>query len=324
MSGKLYSLLLLLLFPSLLLAIDHPPIEDTITDLVLQQNYLAAEAKAKTILDSDRRDYFTLFVTNSRIVDYESFAVDGERFENNCERYIKKLGKRWKKSDQLRYYRSMIKGMRGMSMIKRGSSLPGAMESKNSAKDLEKLLEKYPNDISLLQSVGLSKYYMATSLNWLPIAGGKPESGLRLTRKALARKELAHFLTAQSMIWVYLDEKQYDKAEATALDILKSYPENTLALRGLLQAQFKKGAFSQAFSSAERLYTLATHRSPANRADQLSSFVVRIRIALNRGEKNKAKNLCNRALSLPLSAREEKISWVQKHRNTIKKIKKDL
>lgn len=316
--------ILLTFIPILLWAIEHPPVEDTIIDLILRQDYSRAEVKAKTIGNSDSRDYYVLFIKNSRMVDYESYAIHGEWFEKSCQRYLKKLGKRWKKSDQLLYYRSMIKGMRGMAMIKRGSSLPGAMESKSSAKDLEKLLDRYPSDISLLQSVGLSKYYMATSLSWLPIAGGKPESGLRLIHKALAQEGLASLLTAQSMIWVHIDEKQYAKAEATANKILALYPDNTLALRGLQRAQFSRGALESANKTAEKLYYNATHRIPANRADQLSSFVVRTEIALRKGDKEKARKLCILALALPLSAEEEKISWVEKHRKTITKIKKDL
>lgn len=305
-------------------AISHPPVEDTIIDLILRQKYAKAEEKAKTISNSDQREYFVLFVKNSRMVDYESFAVDGESFEKSSQRYMKKLGKRWKKSNQLSYYRFMIKGMRGMSMIKRGSSLPGAMESKNSAKELEKLLNTYPNDISLLQSVGLSKYYMATSLNWLPIAGGKPESGLKLINKALARKELARLLTAQSMIWVYMDEKEYDKAESTALEILEKYPRNSLALRGLQQAQFKSNKLESAFATATKLENHAINRRMPNRADQLSSYVVRIKIARKRGDRELARKLCNRALATYLTPSDQKITWVKKHRETIKKIKKDL
>lgn len=323
MNGKLTTLLLTLLFTTIF-SLNPTPIEDSITDLILRQEYEKAKEIAMQIDNKDSRNYQLLLISNSKMVDYESYAVDGVSFEKSTETYMKSLGKRWKKSDQLSYYYAMTKGMRGMSMIKRGSSLPGAMESKSSSKELEKLLKRYPNNISLLQSVGLSKYYMATSLKWLPIAGGKPESGLKLLRKALLQQGIGRYLTKQSMVWVYIDEKQYQKSEQTAQSILAKYPNNTLALRGLLQAQYRYGNYDEAEVTAKKLYTLSANRAAINRADQLSALVKQIQINMRKGDKSKARTLCNQALSLPLNSRERKIEWVQKHLKHVKKLKKDL
>lgn len=307
-----------------LFAITLDPKIDSVTHYVLKQEYSRASEFANSIEEEYTREYAHLFIKNSQIVDYESFAVDGHSFEKSGNSYINKIGKKWKSSDRLAYFKSMVKGMVGMSMIKRGSSLPGAMESKSSAKELEKLLKKYPTNTSLLQSVGLSKYYMATSLSWLPIAGGKPESGLKLLRKALIQDDIDRYLTKQSMLWVYIDEKQYVRAVNTAESILHTYPNNTLALRGLLQALYKNGDYDRALETAKRVQGIAESRTPNNPSDQLSSYVIQINIMKKQGNKSEALALCRKALAIPLSGREQKITWVQKHIKTIKKLSKEL
>ncbi len=313
MSGNYLPLFFLVWIAS---ALTLPAEIDSVSHFVLQQEYDKALLFTTTMSDKRSASYCSLFVINSRMVDYESYAIDGPSFEKRAAQFIEQQDK---KNELSHYYGAMVQGMRGLSLIKRGNKVSGALESRGSSKALEKLYKSNKTEVSLLQAVGLSRYYMASTF---ALIGGSTNEGLSLLSKAVASPGITSYFSCQSAIWVYIDEKNYPKSIAMADHILKQYPHNSLALRGKAHAQFLAKS-TKAKQTVEQMLQIARSRDIPNRADQLSAYVKLIYI-YKKSDTEKAKALIKDALALPLTDSEKQITWVIKHLKTIKKLSKDI
>lgn len=81
--------------------------------------------------------------------------------------------------------------------------------------------------------IALGTYYYwksakTKSLSWLPFVNDDRALGKRLLEKAINKDTYGHFLGAYSLVWIYIENKEYSKAIKLCEEVLSMYPKNRL------------------------------------------------------------------------------------------------
>jgi tetratricopeptide (TPR) repeat protein len=90
-----------------------------------------------------------------------------------------------------------------------------------------------------LIATGTYKYWKSSKmefLNWLPFVSDEREEGIKLLEKAVSNSSYNSYLAINSLIWIYIDRHEFDKAIKIAQSALVHYPESRFFKYGLARA----------------------------------------------------------------------------------------
>lgn len=88
-------------------------------------------------------------------------------------------------------------------------------------------------------AIGSYKYYKSKSMesvSWLPFVSDEREEGRKLLEKAILRDSYNHYLGMNALIWIYIGEKNTNRAVELAESALNKYPNSRFFLRALARA----------------------------------------------------------------------------------------
>ncbi|HPN38586.1 MAG TPA: tetratricopeptide repeat protein [Melioribacteraceae bacterium] len=79
--------------------------------------------------------------------------------------------------------------------------------------------------------IALGTYYYwksekTKSLTWLPFVSDDRPLGKRLLEKSIGKDTYGRFLGAYSLVWIYIDNKEFNNAINLCKDVLSDYPDN--------------------------------------------------------------------------------------------------
>jgi tetratricopeptide (TPR) repeat protein len=148
-------------------------------------------------------------------------------------------------------------------------------------------------------AIGTFKYWKSSKLNflsWLPFINDERETGIEMLEEALDYSEYNHYLSANSLIWIYIDQKKYEMAVSTATGILKDYPDSRIFKWGLARA-FQESDPERAI----RIYyeILNSYKKPST----VNEVTLKHKIAqleLQLGKRESALDLCEDILSITM------------------------
>ena len=143
-----------------------------------------------------------------------------------------------KSNDNLwnRYFLSLTEGYLAYFKALSGDWLNSLSEGVNALQDFGKLLEQDGNFYEAFIAIGTFKYWKSRKtefLDWLPGYTDERAEGILLLEKAVSHQTYNTYLAINSLIWIYIDQKEYLKAERTALNALKLYPGSRFFKWGL-------------------------------------------------------------------------------------------
>lgn len=90
-----------------------------------------------------------------------------------------------------------------------------------------------------LIAIGTYKYWKSSKmefLNWLPFVKDEREEGIRLLERAVNNSSYNSYLAINSLIWIYIDRKEFRKAIKIAESVLVQYPNSRFFKYGLARA----------------------------------------------------------------------------------------
>ncbi|MDR3668849.1 MAG: hypothetical protein P4L35_18595, partial [Ignavibacteriaceae bacterium] len=120
-----------------------------------------------------------------------------------------------------------------------GSWITSLKEGINSASNFEECLKMNPEFIEAYSGLGNYKYWKSSKtgfLNWLPFVHDDREEGIKYLKRAVEKSSYNNYLAINSLIWIYIDKKNFDSAVHISEKALGEYPKSRFFKWGLARA----------------------------------------------------------------------------------------
>jgi tetratricopeptide (TPR) repeat protein len=121
---------------------------------------------------------------------------------------------------------------------------------------LEECLKRNSEAFDAMTAAGTYMYWKSkrmSFLTWTPLVDDERNAGIRMLHLAASRAQYTSAQALNSLIWIYIEEENFDAAMRAAQRVLKQYPQNRLFLWGLASAAEKKGDLRTARDAYARI-----------------------------------------------------------------------
>ena len=162
---------------------------DSAQKLLVYQKYDAAEEILDNRLEKVPTDidalYLLLAVKQTRILDYESYTIDGKKFERLADSIRQVLEERCPKlegkdSIDCLFYIANTYGGISIMQAKNGNWFDGVKNALTSVSHLKTVRKLDPDFYAANLGIGVFDYYLSSSLKWLPFVDEDAEKGSHL------------------------------------------------------------------------------------------------------------------------------------------------
>jgi tetratricopeptide (TPR) repeat protein len=290
---------------------------------MVRQRYAEAAREVAAILKNNPENIDALYtlatIEQTRILDYESYGMDGARFLSLADSLLDILDRRQtalRGGDSLRclFYRANIFGGIGLMQAKRGAWMEGAKAAMTSSGMYRQVKKADPGHLGAELGLGVFDYYFGTSLKWVPfVGGGSVERGLEAMERALRAPFPFDHAAKSSYCWMLIDRKQYKKADSLAHTVLREIPASTIFLRIRALIAVWSGCYDDALLLGNKLKNLSEARSPVNWSDLITSYYIIASAHDNLGQKAEACKSADKGLSLPMPTEFKNMPNVKEH-----------
>lgn len=103
----------------------------------------------------------------------------------------------------------------------------------------DEIIKSDKNFYEAYTTLGTFKYWKSRKsefLNWLPGYTDEKNEGIGLLKKAAEHSSYNKYLAVNSLIWIYIDQKNFSAAEELAESALKEYPGSRFFMWGFARA----------------------------------------------------------------------------------------
>jgi tetratricopeptide (TPR) repeat protein len=252
--------------------------------LLVIQGYAAARNIAAGYLPGGPEENYALYlrvaIEQTELLDYESYHFRGERFLEIADSVRKVLegrlpGLKGKDSTLCLFYIANVYG--GMSVIKAkmGKWLPAIKGSLTSVGLLKEAVQRDSAMGAALLGIGAFHYYLSKSFTWLPfIDENSGNRGVREIEKATSASSPFHIAAKNTLCWILIDQKQFDRADSVALSALEETPGSTIFLRIRCMIALWSGRYDRAIELGSKLSEVSLMREPVNWSDYVMAYYV--------------------------------------------------
>ena len=272
---------------------------------VINQNYDAAKTKF-SLLDSKYPQIpfgkiYLAVVEITKAFDY------GEEF--NFEEISKNLEEALKLSENLyeqnpsniwnNYFVALSKGYKAYLQVLNGEWLSAILGGLSSVDYFENCLEMDSTFYESYVVLGTYKFWKSRkleSLEWFPFFDDESEDGLRYLELALERTSYSKNIAAISLIWSYIDNKNFNRAIQIAENELKKNPLNR-PLKWALARAYEDVNPRKAIQVYKELITSYQNIPDQNHYQEITLKHIIAQQLAKIGEKNEALKLCNEILT---------------------------
>ncbi len=137
------------------------------------------------------------------------------------------------------YFIALTLGYRAYFKILTGNYLDAFVDGYKSVQYFERCMQIKPEFSEAYLALGTYKYWKsakASSLNWLPFFNDNRKEGINLLEHAIRNSSYNKYLALNSLIWIYINEKDYVKAKEIAEMALNDFPGSRFFMWGLARA----------------------------------------------------------------------------------------
>ena len=229
--------------------------------------------------------------------EYNDKTISG--YLNEAKEQAEKLLK--KKADIWNYYfLGLAEGYNAYYEGLNGNWLTSLNEAVSSTSKMEECLKTNPEFYEAFSGIGNYKYWKSEKtefLNWLPFIHDDRNEGIRLLEAGAEKSSYNRYLAFNSLIWIYIDKKNYNEAVQIAEKALQEYPET----------RFFKWGLARAYEDIDRLKSIKYYYDILNSYTNLSGMNHYNEILLKHliaqqyaklGDKPKALKMCGEILAI--------------------------
>lgn len=306
----------------------------TVDTLLAKQEYPAANALLSRHLDSVPTDinalYMLVTVEQTRVLDYESYQIEGAKLYKKADSINKILVLRLAQltgRDSIRclFYIATINGCISVLQAKTGELLPALKNAIESVTLLNEVIKLDSTCNEAYMGIGLFQYYLNKSFKWLPFSEANSETeGIEKVERATRAPFPYDFAAKNSLSWILMERHKNKKVDSIAGEVLTRFPDNTIFLRiRCLNALWSK-QYAAAVSFGEKLAQVTLKRSPENWSDLVLAYYVICNANEQLGKKKESRTAADFILgaSIPLNYRE--IPHIKKNLKRVQSIKRKL
>lgn len=198
------------------------------------------------------------------------------------------------------YYVALAEGYTAYFHAIQGNYFSAMSSGLSSVDYFENCIELNPKFYEAYIAIGTYRYWKSRKtefLHWLPFVSDSREEGIALLESAINKNAYNTHLAINSLIWIYIDQKNFDKAIRLAETSLKENPDCRVFKWGL----------ARAYEDADRRKSISVYNNILQSypkealSNHLNEIVLKHKIAqqyYKLGEKQKALSLCNEILSI--------------------------
>lgn len=222
----------------------HKILKDGI-DLIINQKYDEAEKVFKR-LDQTRKDIplgkiYLAAVSIAKSYDYEQPFNDD--FIVGKLEAAKKIAERLLETDESniwnKYYYALTQGYLAYYNAIQESWFNAFSTGLSSVSAFEDCLEADKNFYEAKIAIGSYKFWKSSKtefINWLPFFDDEKELGIKYLKEAAKYSGYNSHLAIHSLIWIYIEQKDFESAIKLAQSALDNYPESRIFKWGLARS----------------------------------------------------------------------------------------
>ncbi|MEE9430014.1 MAG: hypothetical protein V3V16_03175, partial [Melioribacteraceae bacterium] len=197
------------------------------------------------------------------------------------------------------YYNALMYGYKAYYKAINNNIISAFSNGVNSLQKFQLCLEIEPKFYEAYIAIGAYNYWKSKqtkSLSWLPFVSDNRKEGIEYLEEAVKHSSYNNYLAANSLIWIYIDNKQSKKAVDLSLKMLQQFPNSRFFRWGLARAyedlDLKKAAriYKEILSSLKKLA----------KRNYFNDIVLKHKIAMlydRQGEKKLALDLCDEIIN---------------------------
>lgn len=273
---------------------------------IINQNYSQAKTEFD-ILNSNYSDlpFGKIYLAATEIArsyDYgEEYNADViSKYLNSAKDQSENLLKKNRNNIWNYYFLGLSEGYIAYYEGLNGSWLASLKEGINSASNFEECLKRKPDFYEAYSGLGTYKYWKSAKtkfLNWLPFIHDDRAEGISYLEKAIDKSSYNTYLAVNSLIWIYIDKKDYYSAIRISEKVLNEYPKS----------RFFKWGLARAYEDVDRqkainnYYEILNSYPDLNGMNHYDEIVLKHIIAQQyekMGDKMKALKLCNEIMAI--------------------------
>jgi len=299
----------------------------------MNQQYVKARTDIASILKEKPDNIDALFMHLNagqiEIIDYESYVIDGYRYlkfvDSSLATFESKL-QSCSHAEKARclFYTGTVYGMKSLVLAKLGEWLKAIKFSRMYVNHLKQAREIDSTMIEPLYGIGLVNYYLGENFKWLPFMNKKARRGLQDIEKVAQSSSPLNFMAKNSLAWIYVERKEYKKADRVVSSVLSDYPNNTMFLRIKARIALYDKKYSSAIALSKKLITLSQERKPINWHDLINGYQITVASLDAAGKYKDCLQVAEKALGIEVPVSTKKIEYVKKHLDYIAIKKKNL
>jgi tetratricopeptide (TPR) repeat protein len=307
-----------------------PPSLDSALQLLVKQNYTESLELIADYLkenpQSNEAAYLSVAIEQTKILDFESYLIEGKSFMIKADSVKKVLEERvktlkGKDSTECIFYIANIYGGISVIQAKTGEWFNSVGNAVTSVSLLKQVLARDPQFYAANLGIGVFDYYLSTSFKWMPFVEDRMSEGLESVEAALKAPYPYNDAAKNSLCWILAERKEFRKADSLAQSVLDKNPTSTIFLRIKMIVNFWDGKYKTALTYAEKLIYLSENRNPVNWSDLIAGYDIYASCYDKLGNKKGAYDSSVRLLSKSIPQEYCKIPHIKKHLKNVSLIR---
>lgn len=300
-------------------------------DQIIDQKYDQAEKIFKR-LDQTRKDLplgkiYLAAVSIARSYDYE-LPFD-EKFILEKLESAKKISERLLEKDEnniwYKYYYALTQGYLAYYDALQESWLKAFSNGLESESAFEECLEIDKNFYEAKIAIGSYKFwrsYKTEFLNWLPFIDDEKDLGIKYLKEAAKLSGYNSHLAVHSLIWIYIEQKDFESAVKLAQTALSEHPESRIFKWGLARS-YETIDPQKSISLYYEILNSYPSYLKSNKINEITLKHIIAQLFVKINKKTEALKLCNEILSVK-DLNDFELGKLETRLDRVKQLKTDL
>lgn len=271
-----------------------------------------------------------IFITAAdiaRAFDYSDSIVTDSMAErlDDAQKQAKSLLEKNPNSAWYQYFLALAEGYRAYYNALNGSLLTALNKGLSSVSDFNNCLKLNPGFYEAYTAIGTYKYWRSRKtefINRLPFIPNDEDAGIKDLKLSIERSSYHRYLAIYSLLWIYIDRKQYKDAKALAEKALTEYPNVRMFKWGLARA-YEGIDLNKSINLYSEILDSYRGIKGLNRCNEITLKHIIAQLYNRNGDKQKALNECNEILAINNLSQFEK-NKMDDRLGRVKQLKKDL
>jgi hypothetical protein len=275
-------------------------------DLIIDQKYDEAE-KLFDQLDKTRKDIplgkiYLAAVQIAKSYDYQQ-PYDDElitKYLEGAKKISERLINNEPKSIWNNYFLALTEGYIAYYDALSESWLKAFTTGLSSVSGFEDCLEIDKNFYESFIAIGSYKFWKSSKtefINWLPFIDDEKELGIKYLQKAINYSGYNSHLAIHSLIWIYIEQKDFEDAKKVAELALTNYPKSRIFKWGLARA-FEEIDPERSIILYKEILNSYPKNLKSNKINEVTLKHIIAQQLVKINKRNDALKICNEILSI--------------------------